>query len=507
MKNHKKNLQRRHSLWLVLSIAFIFCMDCSTRSVRYFAPPEINNLTETTSIMVELNDGSQVTMTQPQIKDGKLIDLAIKSSTMEKNGIEISKIKLVKVVKRGSVQFSFIPAAIAAVWLVIGAMTAPKPPPAKSCPFIYSWDGRQYIFEAEPYGGAICRGLQRSEWCRLDWLQSVDHFYRLRIANELDESEFTDEAKLLVVDHPPGLRIAADINGGLHTFGNCRMPLSARDENGRDINPLLTARDSLFWESDISAMDPGQEENLRHELNFTFPKPLGAKQAKLLVNAWTSLWGAQVPKMFLQALGRDLGGFYEEVNAFGPAWRKIMGWFLNEELYLLRIQVKTASGWQSRGYLQGGGPFMANDKAYVIDISDVPGSTLELRLCPPVTFWRFNYLAIDYSPDLTLQVQELAPQRAVNQDGLDVTQELSASDGNFLILPGAGKWAEVFFVEPSRRENLTRSFILKINGYYDIHMVGQGDPQPELVDRFFNDPGFTIRYALRAYLKQLQQKR
>ena len=150
---------------------------------------------------------------------------------------------------------------------------------------------------------------------------------------------------------------------------------------------------------------------------------------------------------------------------------------------------------------------MANDKAYVMDISDLPGSTLELRLCPPVTFWRFNYLGVDYSPDLTLQIQELAPQRAVNQDGLDVSQELSASDGNYLILPGAGNWAEVFFSEPPCREDLARSFILKISGYYDIHMAGQGEPQPELVDHFFNEPGFTIRYALRAYLKQPLQKR
>lgn len=507
MKNIKKNMKQRRWTLSAIVILLIFLLDCTTKSVRYFAPPEINNLTGAASIIVELNDGSLVTMAQPRIKDGKLIGIATKSSAIEMNVIEISKIKLVKIVKKGALMFSFIPAAIAAVWLIIGAATAPAPPPSESCPFIYSWDGTQYAFEAEPYGGAICRGLQRSEWCRLDWLRSADHFYRMRIANELDETQCTDEAKLLVVDHQPGLRIAADINGGLHAFGSCQIPLSVRDENGRDISPLLTARDSLFWESDISAKDPDQETDLRNELNFVFPKPQDAKQAKLLVNAWTSLWGAQVPKMFLQALGRDLGGFYQEVNAFGPAWQKIMAWFLNEELYLLRIQVKTATGWQSRGYLQGGGPFMANDKAYVMDISDVPGSTLELRLCPPVTFWRFNYLGIDYSPDLTLQVQEVAPQRAINQDGLDVSQELSASDGNYLILPGAGNWAEVFFAEPPRRENLARSFILKISGYYDIHMAGQGEPQPELVDHFFNEPGFTIRYARRAYLKQLQQKR
>lgn len=511
MKNQKKKNLLPTRVWLPLIGAFIFLTACSIGYVRYLAPEEINDLAKTPPVFVELNDGSTMTFVQPRLQDGKLIDMLRQLSPDNKllriKEIAISDIKLVKIVKRGNALYSFIPAAIAAAWLIIGEASAPPPPPSESCPFIYSWDGSQYIFEAEPYGGAICRGLQRSEWCRLDWLRGADHLYRIRIANELDETQYTDEVKLLAIDHTPGVRVAADTNGGVHAFASFQAPQSAWDENGRDIRSLVAARDLNFWESECDSEALKQKTNLRHELDFVFPKPPGAKEAKLLVNAWTSSWGAEVPKLFLQSLGYDLGSFFEEVNALGPAWQKLIAWFLTEELYMLRIQVRTTDGWQTRGYIQGGGPFVANDKAYVLDISDVPGDMLELKLCPPVTFWRINYFAVDYSPEPALQIQELSPKRAVSKDGMDVTQQLEAADGDYLIAPQAGDWSEVYFAEPPRRQGLERSFILKINGYYDIHLPTDKKPVPGLPERFLSEPGFTIRYALDAFIETQKQKK
>src|SRR5512141_258986 len=56
----------------------------------------------------------------------------------------------------------------AGVVLVAGVIAAAT---KESCPFVDSWDGTRYVFEAEPYGGAITRGLERDDYAVLPTLR------------------------------------------------------------------------------------------------------------------------------------------------------------------------------------------------------------------------------------------------------------------------------------------------------------------------------------------------
>ena len=52
------------------------------------------------------------------------------------------------------------------------------------------------------------------------------------IANEGDETEYTDELKLLVVDHPAGVGAVADEQGRVHTLTHPCPPVKAADGRG-----------------------------------------------------------------------------------------------------------------------------------------------------------------------------------------------------------------------------------------------------------------------------------
>ena len=483
---------------LTILVMLIFFFSC-TKSVIYVAPQEEIRVSSSRRVIVMLKDGSEVELKKPRVQNGKIVGLTKKGEIEE---IAISSVYAVKIEKtEKSLTFLYAGVGIVAGILIIGAATAPEPPPSESCPFIYSFDGENYVFDAEPYGAAICQNLKRAEWCPLEHVKEIDGQYKILIANELEETQYTDEAKIFVIDHPEGTKVAPDAFGRIHTIAKPLSPIRAIDGKGNDIVPIIAKKDNNAWQTPMEKRSPYREEDLRDELIIEFPKPKGVKKAKLYVNACTSLWGSRIAKQFLELHGNKIDEWYDEVNNFGPAYQQVMNWFFNEELYLLRLRIKTDDGWKSKGTIFGGGPFISEDKAYTIDISDVSEDTLKVKLTPPAAFWMIDSLSVDYTQDPTIHIYELNATRAVNKNGRDERKTLEHTDDDYLVMPDKGDWTEVIFKAPPKAAGLERSVILKATGYYDIHLKAEGEPQHELLDKFHSEPGFTIRFAMEEFQK------
>jgi hypothetical protein len=369
----------------------------------------------------------------------------------------------------------------------------------ESCPFVYSFDGEQYVFDAEPYGGALCPGLKRTEWCNLEHLREVDGRYRLRLTNEVDETQHTDKLKLLVVDHPAGTQVVPDERGALHTVASPEPPLSARDRLGRDLLPLVTTGDAYVWESQLEGGDDAWDATLREELTFEFPKPKGATRARLLFNGCNSLWASQMLKRYLELHGREVQACYGRLNT-SPLFRgRLAAWSAREELYQLQIRVETPRGWVTKGTVMGGGPFISETRAYPIDVRDVEGDHLRVRLLPAAGFWKVDSVAVDYGDGLPTRVREIAPLEAVDDTGADLREALAATDDRYASMPEIGQWAEITFASPPRAPGSLRSFVVKASGYYDIHLSARGDPRRDILARYQSEPGFWARFALQEY--------
>ncbi len=369
-----------------------------------------------------------------------------------------------------------------------------------SCPLIYSWNGKEYVLDAEPYGAAISEGLKRTDWVELSELREADGWYRLLLTNELDETQYTDELKLVAVDHAPGLKIAPDLFGRFHAFTSPAPPVSAMDQTGRDVLPFVKANDRALWQSALEGRDPDSDGEFRDELVFAFPKPAGAKQAKLLANVWTTRWGSHSAGMFLDHYGTSLPEKYAEVDGHGPMYAKFMNWVASEELAALKVWVETPDGWKARSMIMGGAPIITKDKTYVIPVGDIPGETLRIKLRPPVNFWMVNSLAVDYGEDPAVVATELAAETAVDQTGRDVRAELESTDRSYLVSPDRGDRTELVFAAPPLKDGLERTVFVKASGYYKIHLEATGEPRLDLAERILTEPGFAARYSFREYL-------
>lgn len=373
--------------------------------------------------------------------------------------------------------------------------------PPDSCPLIYAFDGKNYVLDAEPYGGAICRGLGRTEWCGLEYLKEDRGEYRLLVINELQETQYCDELKLLVVDHPAGVRAVPGAWGAIHTVKNPHPPQRAYDRNGMDLRPYVSQSDRRLWYSRDDGRNSETAVELREELIFEFPKPEEVRSAKLVFNGCNTLWGSRTIKRYLELYGNQVDAWYEEVDHMGPGLFKLLNMHLREELYSLQIRVETPAGWISKGLIVGGGPLVSETKAYPLDLTDVVGDTLRIKLTPPAAFWKINYLAVDYSEDEPVQPVELEAVEAVDHRGEEVGERLARTDGRYLEMPEIGDSAELVFSAPPRNPAAARTLILKASGYYDIHLEAQGEPKQALLERIHSEPGFAVKHAFQEYLK------
>ena len=102
------------------------------------------------------------------------------------------------------------------------------------------------------------------EWTPVNVEPGEDGKLRVKVDNGSGVPRGIDEAKLIVVDHPPGVTVAPDVLGGVRSFSAPVAPDAATDSVSGDIMDLVSAKDGVFWRSsgklDLSAGTPLHDE-------------------------------------------------------------------------------------------------------------------------------------------------------------------------------------------------------------------------------------------------------
>jgi len=483
---------------LMLSVAFF---GCTVRKTRVLDPVEVQQPEKERIVAITDVTGVHVSFDPPgaSVRDDKIY-ASVNAVPYE---LPLNQVQRFWVVREelSTKRTIGLVAAVAAGAVIVAIATTrdekePEPPPqptvSVSCPFVYSWDGTQYVFDAEPYGGAITRGLERDDYSELEHLRAEKGLYRLLLTNEVPETQFTNLMELQVVDHPAGIRVIADEWGKLHTLSAPRRLMSARDRTGRDLLPWLEETDQLIWEAEAV---PDVNGNVRHEIVMTFPKPEEAAYAKLVANVATGLWGSYMLKSILELQGHGLEDWYALIDNNKKEADTLLAWNLQEELYALKVYVEEPTGWELRGILPGGGPYISEERVVLLDLSRVLGDQLRIRIHPPAGFWALNSFSVDYSTDKPLWVEIVRPLSAVDDSEQGVRGELLVTDDSYYAMPLTGNRAYISFRVPAPHPGMKRTVFLHSRGYYRYHLTGKGEPKTAILQQIFDVPDTMARIA------------
>jgi hypothetical protein len=369
-----------------------------------------------------------------------------------------------------------------------------------SCPFVYSFDGEHYRFDSETFAGAIARGLDRTDYDNLEHLRAVNGVYHLRLANERPETQYTDELRLLVADHPAGTIAVPDREGRILVMNELQPPASARDSRGFDAATRVRLADRVYWHG--PPLDSGtsdQPAELRESLVLSFRRPPGAREARLVVRARNTALAPFALRTFLELQGQDLFAWYLRVAREDELRDRVRSWVVREGT--LHVSVLREGRWVLQGVLPDVGPAIDKSQALAFTLDDDLSDSLIVKLESARGLWEIDWVAMDLGPELPARITDIGPLRAHDERGRDIAGLLEAADQRYYgTIEGAV--AEIEFGEPPRSPGDERSVILKSRGYYNVYVSHDAPSRADFADRILDEPLLGNQYVLEAWAKR-----
>jgi hypothetical protein len=374
-----------------------------------------------------------------------------------------------------------------------------------SCPYIYSFDGNKYIYDAEPLGGVICEGLVRTDYSRLEHLAASDGKFKLFVRNENDEQQHLDEMKLLSVNHEEQTFVTPDIEGKFFEYKTIVPPVSVTDENGNDVTGFFTAKDDYGWQTDMQKAAYSREYS-KHSLKFRFKKPEGAKNALLFFNGGISQWGSEMVKTSLELRGNKIDNWYFELNKRDTELKKLHNYILEEELYYLKVNLLENGKYNVKTVIPGGGPKVDEDKVFNLPLENVQDNYVEFVLNPPPGYWKFEQIGLiyDYKTVGSDDIKVLDASYGQDRNGFDLLSGLNKIDKIYYDMPDVGNSFDLNFNVPENYNKETCELFLKTNGWYEINIDKSKPEQTELINDIFNNPGNIINYSMKLYKQKIK---
>lgn len=169
-----------------------------------------------------------------------------------------------------------------------------------SCPMVYTWNGTGFEYIGEvlgvaPLGASLARGVyfpvDHDEYLTIrgDQLRERDGFLDVRLTEELRETAYIDQVRLVAVDHPAEVRIVSNEKAKGPPFPDFKLygvrspirPVAATNHRGEDVLGQLLRSDRRYAMFDRDYASRAE----RHSLTLEFPA-FGASDAVLLLEGW-----------------------------------------------------------------------------------------------------------------------------------------------------------------------------------------------------------------------------
>lgn len=357
-----------------------------------------------------------------------------------------------------------------------------------SCPFIYIQDGDVERFMGEFFSGAVTENMARHDFLPLPGFEPVDGVYELRIANEMEERQYTDLAVLEAVEHPADMEVLMTPEGMPVLFAAPQLPAEAVTDEGTNCEAVMAARDGIAYDF----TDECAEKENFSSLSLAFDKPAGADQAHVILHVKNTMWSMMMYESFMSMFGSRYDDYVEHQRD-RSAEQKTQ--WLKDQGQMLEVQLRRAGQWETVHWVNLPGPFSFRSEVVPLDVSNTDEGPVELRLVAGYYFWELDYAAIDYTEQPGMVKTPLALLSAEDELGQNVASHLLEVDGDYLERLFIGADATLKFQAlPAPDSGNVHSVFMHAYGYYEPIREYAGIPNMTELKKF-KEPGHFARFS------------
>lgn len=377
-----------------------------------------------------------------------------------------------------------ITAAVFAIILIVILLTK------SSCPMVYFEKDGEFHFVGEIYGGAIFKPLQRDDYMYLGEITDSSKYVNIKIKNELKEIQFTDQATIVLCEKRN--KLAIDSKGFIYEISNLESPTSAILNEHADQLELLNHADQQFC-----IFNDTTHEFLNNDLHLTFKNHTDQKNARLILEAKNSWWLDYSFTKFTELFGSYYPQFIHKQRT--ASRDSLLKWASDNGLPL-SVFVKQGNEWKLIEQIPTVGPMALRTLCIPIDLTKHQGENIEIKLSCGFLYWELDAAHMDFTTQGQIEQFILQPEKAITELGIDHTEQLRATDHQYLVQPEPGNDCTIRYQLPSLSKGKIYSVFLHSNGYYEHVRDYTGIPDRELLQSF-KEKGKFNQFVYKIYQK------
>jgi len=344
-------------------------------------------------------------------------------------------------------------------WIALGGLAAFAL--FGSCPTVYSADSGEAILEAELFSYSIAPSFQARDIDKLNLKHVQNGYFELDFRNEMLETHYIDQLEILEVTHAANQAAYPDSTGRPIVVGTTVAPVSAVDQNGRNILPEVASADGQVWSATSNRLANVDLQDFHDSLDFEFSLPKDSGEIALVLHMRNSmlntvlLYDVMLKEQSFAALdwmGHDLNHLGNRAE-LGLWYRENMG---------MTVSIWRDGEFHKVGRIGDQGPIAWSERAFVLDAPR--GDSLKVRLTFVADNWRIDQVALAIDTQRgKVRTIPVAVAKSLEEHRPDIPEYLAQPDETYLITRPGESVQLGFDVGESKQ---SRTFFLASEGYY-----------------------------------------